>query len=79
MLLKADQVPGNYWISVHSQYRTGAPSGYAVLHYSKWAKDTLPRTPTPQPANVKPWSLGFINQVRVILSEGIVSRTVQRS
>ena len=67
MLLTADQAPGNYWISVHSQYRTGSPSGYAVLHYSNATQQgVLPGTPTPQPSDTPPWSLGFVNQVGFI-------------
>lgn len=38
MLLKADQPLGSYWISVGSQYRKGAPSGYALLRYQGRSK-----------------------------------------
>ena len=65
VLLTADQAPSNYWISVHSQYRTGSPSGYAVLRYSNATQQgVLPGTLTPQPSDTPPWSLGFVNQVR---------------
>lgn len=45
LLLKADQAAGSYWISVGSQYRKGAPAGYAVLKY-KGSKSN------PNPANI---------------------------
>lgn len=47
MLLKADQAPGSYWLSVGSQYRKGAPSAYGVLRYSTAAAGS-----TPNPANI---------------------------
>lgn len=55
VLLKADQPKGNYWISSQVQYRSGSPSGFAVLHYRGAAK-ALPKTPTPQPGSVLPWT-----------------------
>lgn len=47
MLLKADQSAGAYWISVGSQYRKGAPSGYGVLRYSSASSGS-----SPNPANI---------------------------
>lgn len=47
MLLKADQPSDkSYWISVGSQYRKGAPSGYGVLKYSTGGGSN------PDPANI---------------------------
>lgn len=58
MLLKADQPAANYWISVVPQYRTGAPAGYAVLHYAAAGVNasTFPATTAPQPVSITPWS-----------------------
>ena len=64
VLLTADKANSNYWISVHSQYRLGAPSGYGVLQYSNAPSGSFPLTPTPQPG-VAPWSLAQLNVIRI--------------
>lgn len=47
VLLKADQPSDRtYWISVGSQYRKGAPSGYGVIKYSGGSSSV------PSPANI---------------------------
>lgn len=47
VLLKADQPSDRtYWISVGSQYRKGAPSGYGVVKYSGGSSSG------PDPANI---------------------------
>jgi L-ascorbate oxidase len=33
VIIKADQPAGSFWISVGSQYRKGAPSGFGILRY----------------------------------------------
>lgn len=45
VLLRANQAAGSYWISVGSQYRKGAPAGYAVLKYKNSQAQ-------PNPANI---------------------------
>ncbi|GFH25697.1 uncharacterized protein HaLaN_23702, partial [Haematococcus lacustris] len=62
LLTATARVPSNFWISVHSQYRQGAPSAYAVLRYAAAPANTLPSTPTPQ-AFVQPWDHYQINNV----------------
>ncbi len=55
MLLTADQPAANYWITVASQFRVGAPAGYGVLSYAgapNATAATLPTTPALQPANI---------------------------
>ena len=47
VLLTANKPAGTYWISVGSQYRKGAPSGYGILRYSNAAAGS-----TPNPANI---------------------------
>jgi hypothetical protein len=51
-----DQDPShNYWVSVHSQYRSASPSAYAVLRYVGTTGDpALPPSPTPL-GTVEPW------------------------
>ena len=68
MLLTADQPVGNYWISVTTQYRLGAPMGFAVLHYEGAPNATLPTTSTPQPTDVLPFTADDWNEVRQSLS-----------
>ncbi|KAJ9516034.1 hypothetical protein QJQ45_024447 [Haematococcus lacustris] len=62
LLTATARVPSNFWISVHSQYRQGAPSAYAVLRYAAAPANTLPSTPTPQ-AFVQPWDHYQINNI----------------
>ncbi|KAG2501799.1 hypothetical protein HYH03_000299 [Edaphochlamys debaryana] len=52
VLLTANQPAANYWITVASQFRTGAPAGYAMLSYAGANATVLPATPVPQPANI---------------------------
>lgn len=55
VLLTADQPAANYWITVASQFRVGAPAGYGVLSYAgapNTTAATLPTTPAPQPVNI---------------------------
>ena len=42
MLIRTYEKVDNYWISVLSQYRKGAPAGYAVLNYKGAPKNSLP-------------------------------------
>ncbi|GIL43898.1 hypothetical protein Vafri_1486 [Volvox africanus] len=65
VLLTADQPPANYWITVAPQYRTGAPSGYAVLNYKGVNASTFPLSPAPQPINITSWGLAEDSLVRL--------------
>ncbi|GAB4813291.1 hypothetical protein N2152v2_000337 [Parachlorella kessleri] len=65
VLLKADQAPGNYWVSSHVQFRPGSPSGYGVLRYAGADNSTLPTDPLPQPGEVAPWSQELLNSLAV--------------
>jgi L-ascorbate oxidase len=64
LLLTTNQEPRNYWITSASQYRTGSPNGFGVLHYAGAPNTTLPTTPPPQPGAIGPWSLSTINAVK---------------
>ncbi|PNW88481.1 hypothetical protein CHLRE_01g031500v5 [Chlamydomonas reinhardtii] len=76
VLLKADQPAANYWISVVPQYRTGAPAGYAVLHYAAAGVNasTFPATTAPQPVSITPWS-DSMNAKVVLAPELLVPST----
>lgn len=65
VLLTANNAIANYWISVHSQYRLGSPSGYAVLRYVNATSGVFPLTPTPQPGLVAPWNLTRLNALAI--------------
>jgi L-ascorbate oxidase len=67
VLLTANAAPGSYWISSQSQYRPGAPSGFAVLRYVNGSDGNqspeLPTTPLPQPGSQNIWSPEFLSQI----------------
>lgn len=63
VLLKADQAPGNYWISSRPQFRTGSAAGYGVLRYSAANASALPASAAPQPDTLKPWTVQQLEQV----------------
>lgn len=70
VLLTANASPGTYWISSQSQFRPGAPSGFAVLRYvngstSEEASPELPPTPVPQPGSQDIWSPEYIPQLTI--------------
>lgn len=69
VLLKADQQPGNFWITVQGQFRPGSPSGYGVLHY-KDADEALPATKAPQPGSVQPWT--FEQEAQIVMSSALL-------
>jgi hypothetical protein len=62
VLLRTDQSAGNYWITVQSQYRIGAPSGYAILNY-QGQNLSLPIGALTQPGTIQPWNASQINAV----------------
>ena len=63
MLLKADQAPGNYWLSARPQFRPGSAAGYGVLRYAGANASALPASPPPQPDTLAPWTLAQLAQV----------------
>lgn len=63
VLLKADQAPGNYWLSARPQFRPGSAAGYGVLRYAGANASALPASPPPQPDTLAPWTLAQLNQV----------------
>lgn len=63
VLLTANQVPGNYWVTAQSAMRLGAPSGFGVLSYVG-VNVSLPTTPTPQGTRAWPTVAQVKQQVR---------------
>lgn len=76
IILTANQSEGVYWVTAFSQYRLGAPNGYAVLKYvenstgSKYDVvgsssniSSIPNTPVPQPGFQKPWDIEELSQI----------------
>eukprot|EP00877_Chromochloris_zofingiensis_P002265 jgi/Chrzof1/12039/Cz06g19030.t1 len=70
VLLKTNATADNYWITVASDYRKGAPSGYGVLRYASAPAATLPAAAThpvlqPQEAFEKrKWTISTTNSFK---------------
>ncbi|KAK9837176.1 hypothetical protein WJX81_008696 [Elliptochloris bilobata] len=77
VLLKANQAPGNYWLTARPQFRPGSAAGYGVLRYSGANASALPASPAPQPDTLAPWTLAQLNQVR--LSADLLGASANRS
>jgi L-ascorbate oxidase len=71
VLVTANATAGTYWISSQSQFRPGAPSGFAVLRYinnpnpneEEVSSPELPPTPVPQPGSQDIWPPEFDSQI----------------
>ncbi len=77
VLITTDQPSGVYWISVHHQYTlSAAPSAYALLRYTTATStnDTLPVSPTPQAADVQPWTSSTQSMVSAAVRFNLASR-----
>lgn len=77
VLLTANQTPSAYWMTAYSQYRAGAPNGYAILRYNGTG-DGLPATATPQPGAVAPWTSANATQI-TMNSQLLASNVTQQA